>query len=234
VRKRASIRVLVVVAIGLAFCGALARAEPAPIAKLSELLSFPGYVHIETLSGLEKVDMVERLRNQEGTQALVAEMRRKGFDFDSIFDKSPERVKAERVIIEGEDSAILEMITVPCMSNGLSGALTAIVDDKGESLIQAHHTNLDPKLSGVPDPAIEVNAMPYFYITTLRWIGGRIVPWYYWWYDSHHHPNWYYSHYYWYWCRCNWYGHYWPYWYWWYHGWYYWQYWYYWSSWFPW
>jgi hypothetical protein len=135
---------------------------------------------------------------------------------------------------------IIEMMVVPTSSATpeLSAYLVAMVADDGTAFFQAHHTNLDPMLAEVPDPPIEVNGMPYFYVTTLHWIGpsdlGLIVPWHYWWYDSHHHPNWYYA------CYQQYWGYYasagvpWPWWHHWVYGWYYWRFWYYWSTWFPW
>jgi len=115
----------------------------------------------------------------------------------------------------------------------LSAYLVAIVASDGTAFFQAHHTNLDPRLAEAPDPPIVVNAMPYFYVTTLRWVNGRIVPWRYWWYDSNRHPNWYYAFY------KHYRGYYlrldipWPGWYHWAYGWYYWRFWYYWSTYFP-
>jgi hypothetical protein len=112
--------------------------------------------------------------------------------------------------------------------------LVAMVADDGTSFFQAHKTNLDPKLAELPDPAIIVNGMPYFYITTLHIVDGRLIYWHYWWYDSHHHPNWYYAYYLHYWDYYL-YGLYdWPWWYHWTYGWYYWRFWNYWSAWFPW
>jgi len=109
-----------------------------------------------------------------------------------------------------------------------------MVADNGAGFFQAHKTNLDPALAAVPHDPILVNDEPYFYITTLHVVHGRVIYWHYWWYNGGNHPNWYYAYY----------LHYWDYyfyydydWYWWYHwvyGWYYWRFWYYWSSWFPW
>lgn len=116
----------------------------------------------------------------------------------------------------------------------LSAYLVAMVADDGTSFFQAHHTNLDPRLAEVPDPPIYYNDIPYFYITTLRIVGGRIAVWRYWWFDSHHHPNWYfacYQHYWDYYYRTD---TKWPPWHQWVYGWYYWRFWYYWSTWFPW
>jgi hypothetical protein len=112
--------------------------------------------------------------------------------------------------------------------------LTAMVADDGTSFFQAHHTNLDPRLAESPSPAIVVNQMPYFHVTTLQVVQGRIVTWRYWWYDSHHHPDWYYALYRHYWDYYHGIGYRWPGWYHWAYGWYYWRFWYYWSAWFPW
>ena len=57
----------------------------------------------------------------------------------------------------------------------LSAYLVAMVADDGTSFFQVHHTNLDPELADVPDPPIYYNDIPYFYITTLRIVDGRIV-----------------------------------------------------------
>jgi hypothetical protein len=112
--------------------------------------------------------------------------------------------------------------------------LTAMVADDGTSFVQAHHTNLDPRLAESPSAAIVVNQMPYFYITTLQVVDDQIVAWRYWWYDSHHHPDWYYAFYRHYWDYYHGVGYRWPGWYHWAYGWYYWRFWYYWSAWFPW
>ena len=116
----------------------------------------------------------------------------------------------------------------------LSAYLVAMVADDGTTLFQAHHTNLDPRLAEVPDPPIIVNGMPYFYITTLQIVYGRIVVWHYWWFDSHHHPNWYYSCFRHYWDYYAFVDHAWPWWQHWAYGWYYWRFWYFWSTYFPW
>jgi hypothetical protein len=116
----------------------------------------------------------------------------------------------------------------------LSAYLVAMVADDGTSFFQAHHTNLDPKLAEVHEPPIIYNDIPYFYITTLRIVDGRIVVWRYWWFDSHHHPNWYFACYQHYWDYYNRTDAVWPWWHQWVYGWYYWRFWYYWSTWFPW
>jgi hypothetical protein len=116
----------------------------------------------------------------------------------------------------------------------LSAYLVAMVADDETSFFQAHHTNLDPELAEVLDPPILYNNIPYFYITTLRVVGGRIVYWRYWWFDSHHHPNWYFACYQHYWDYTYRTGADWPWWHQWVYGWYYWRFWYFWSTWFPW
>jgi hypothetical protein len=112
--------------------------------------------------------------------------------------------------------------------------LVAMVADDGTSFFQAHLTNLDPALAQLPTPDVVVNDMPYYYITTLHIVNGRIVYWRYWWYYVHHHPNWFYAYYLHYWDYYL-YGPFdWPWWYHWAYGWYYWRFWNYWSAWFPW
>ncbi|MEJ2211541.1 MAG: hypothetical protein P8129_21245 [Anaerolineae bacterium] len=112
--------------------------------------------------------------------------------------------------------------------------LVAMVADDGSSFFQAHLTNLDPALAQLSAPPIEVNGMPYYYITTLHIVGGRIIYWRYWRSLVHHHPNWFYAYYLHYWDYYL-YGLYdWPWWYHWAYGWYYWRFWNYWSAWFPW
>jgi len=170
------------------------------------------------------------------TTELIAAMAAKGFVFDAAY--VADHATVMHVVIPTTDPAPVEVngFTVSMLDpvRGLSAALTAMqpIDLASPGFYQAHHTNLDPNLAEVPDPPIVFNGMPYFYITTLRWIGGPvpILYWHYWWFDSHNHPNWYYSHYFWYWRYYGWYLVDWPYWYWWVHGWYYWQYWYFWST----
>lgn len=206
-----------------------------PLPDLSSLLDYPHPVNMVTLQGPEAIAARDMLLARTETIDLMSAMADKGFFFDP---ESAEvmRIETETLSPDGitQDVEITAM-TMTTMENELSAALTAMVDNGPieRGFFQAHHTNLDPQLAEVPDPPIIVNGMPYFYITTLRWINGRIVPWRYWWYDSHHHPNWYYSHYYWHWRYYSWYRVDWPYWYWWTHGWYYWRYWYFWSTWFP-
>ncbi len=212
----------------------LAQGEP-PIPDLSTLLNYPYEVSIEELEiGDPERDIVlETLLTTEACTDLLTEMAGKGFVFDLIVE--PE-VMVITIMGESGPPTLVQAMTVSTTADELSGALTCMLGDDGYGLFQAHHTNLDPHLAAVPDPPIIVNDMPYFYITTLRWIEDRIIRWHYWWYDSHHHPNWYYSHYYWYWKYYMWYlgpivdP---PVWYWWAYGWYYWRYWYYWSTWFP-
>ena len=112
--------------------------------------------------------------------------------------------------------------------------LVLMVADDGSGFFQAHLTNLDPALAGVYAPPVMVNGMPYFYITTLQVVGGRVAHWRYWWYDSHNHPDWYYACYRHYWDYYAGSGHPWLRWYDWSYGWYYWRFWYYWSTYFPW
>ena len=204
-----------------------------PIEDLSTLLEYPYPVHIEELVGPERDAALGELLAREETVALAGELAAKGL----VLDLDPLTTDAEVMRVQVQDeyglTTVVTATTVTSQTNDLSVALTAMVADDGTGFFQAHHTNLDPNLAEVPDPPIVVNGMPYFYITTLRWINGRIIYWRYWWYDSHHHPNWYYAHYYWYWWYYPWHAVDWPYWYWWVHGWYYWRYWYYWSTWFP-
>lgn len=109
-----------------------------------------------------------------------------------------------------------------------------MVADDGTGFFQAHKTNLDPALAAVPHDPLVVNDEPYFYITTLHIVNGRVIYWHYWWYHGSHHPNWYYAYYLHYWDYYFYYGYNWYWWYHWVYGWYYWRFWYYWSSWFPW
>jgi hypothetical protein len=109
-----------------------------------------------------------------------------------------------------------------------------MVADDDTTFFQAHHTNLDPGLADLPHSPIMVNGMPYFYVTALRSVSGRIVYWRYWWFASHNHPNWYYACYQQYWLYYAGAGVPWPWWHHWVYGWYYWRFWYYWSTWFPW
>ena len=187
--------------------------------------------HIEELVGPDRAAALDMLTHREETIALIDAMADKGFEFA---DPTFAEVMRVEIACPSEPPTVVTAMSWPVQANELSAAITAMVDEQDMGFFQAHHTNLDPNLAEVPDPPIIVNGMPYFYITTLRWINGRIIRWHYWWFDSHHHPNWYYSHYYWYWWYYRWYDVYWPYWYCWTHGWYYWRYWYYWSTWFPW
>jgi hypothetical protein len=206
-----------------------------PIASMSELLNYPYPAMIQPLEGPERDEVLNMLMDRPETADLMMEMADKGFLFDPI------DAEVMRVTIETDsEPVIVDAMTIPSVVEDvpnnvlLSGALTAMLPQDGtEGFFQAHHTNLVPNLADLPDPALYVNGMPYFYIRSLRWINGQIIVWNYWWFDSHHHPNWYYSHYFWYWRYSYWYGWHWPYWYWWAHGWYYWRYWYFWSTWFP-
>jgi hypothetical protein len=173
------------------------------------------------------------------TEEVRQPMRDKGFHFDFWNPELTEVLRIRFPDPAGGDPFEVEAMTTTTIQEvepdvWLSGALTLMQPiDQSPGFYQAHHTNLDPHLSGVPDPPIVVTGMPYFYITTLRWI-GRPIYWHYWWFNSHHHPNWYYSHYYWYFKYYVWYDWDQPFWWWWAYGWYYWRYWYYWSTWFPW
>ena len=206
-----------------------------PIGGMAQLLDYPHPAAIVELEGQDRQDTLDMLLARPETGALLGEMNGKGFFFD------PATAEVMRITIETDGIPVvvdaMTMHTIlddPVEEVLLSGALTAMVPQDGtEGFFQAHHTNLDPHLAEAPDPVIWVNGMPYVYITSLRWVYGRILYWNYWWYDSGHHPNWYYSYYYWYWRYYYWYGWYWPYWYWWVDGWYYWHYWYFWSTWFP-
>jgi hypothetical protein len=204
-----------------------------PIPDLSTLLDYPYDVRITTLTGSDAAMARDMLMGRPETVELMAAMASKGFVFDPL-SAEVMRIETESVYPDGTVASVeITAMTMTTIQNELSAALTAMVDSNQVGFFQAHHTNLDPQLAEVPDPPIIVNGMPYFYITTLRWINGRIIPWHYWWFNSHHHPNWYYSHYYWYWRYYWWYRVDWPYWYWWGYGWYYWRYWYFWSTWFP-
>lgn len=244
--------IVVLAAAVLPLSGALAGVQSQPgattpeqmpeIPDLFTLLNY-GYpmeyqVHVMDVEEPARSEVIAMLLGQPETQALVAEMEPKGFFFDPPYVQ--EHAEVMYIEIQTPDGlpVQLDAMTVPMVDRGLelSAALTAMQPRDGtEGFYQAHHTNLDPNLAEVPDPPIIVNGMPYFYITTLRWIGGRIVIWRYWWYNSHHHPNWYYAYYFWYW-KYYWWWWGWPgpYWYWWTYGWYYWRYWYFWSTYFPW
>jgi hypothetical protein len=216
----------------------VSAAPPQPIPDMYSLLNYPYEAEIVDLEGTERTEAIGNLMARPETLALLAEMEAKGFVFDPAYVLDNADAMAMRMDTDGGGVHLIGM-TVARVANEVMGAVTAIAcDDQGcdEGFYQAHVTNLDPLLAEVPDPPIVFNGMPYFFITTLRWVNGRIVYWRYWWFDSHHHPNWYYSHYFWYWRHWNWYytGTDWPYWYWWAHGWYYWRYWYFWSTWFPW
>ncbi len=217
-------------------------APPEPIPDMYNLLNYPYEVSIEELEEPNRTEVISNLMVRPETLALMDEMKGKGFAFDEAYLLANADAMEMRINTSPTEGVYLVGLTATMVANDLMGAVTAMACvDAGcdEGFYQAHFTNLDPLLATVPDPPIDYNGMPYFFITTLRWVGGRIVYWRYWWFDSHHHPNWYYAHYFWYWRYWNWYwyasGLYpWPYWYWWAHGWYYWRYWYFWSTWFPW
>ena len=223
---------------------AISLQEGPPIPDQRALLNYPYPVSIEDVTEPgDRGAILDRLTARCEFLELASTMESKGFVFNPA---TPAQVM--RISIEDESglATVLEGFTMSTTHtvDALSGALT-IIEDMSDperlAFAQAHHTNLDPHLAEVPDPPIIFNNMPYFYITTLRWVGpcdvGRITYWHYWWFNSHHHPNWYYSHYFWYWQHWSWYWSVdwpWPYWYHWVYGWYYWNYWYYWSTWFPW
>jgi hypothetical protein len=215
--------------------GAKAPGQVPDIPDLYNLLNYPYPAHIEPVEEPDRTELIMMLMDRPETMALLSEMEAMGFLFDPYANADVMRIY---VTDPSGFELLVEGMTVTTVANGLTGALTAMQPiDQTEGFYQAHHTNLDPTLAELPEPPPELvyNGMEYFYITTLRWIGGRIVPWRYWWFDSHHHPNWYYAHYFWYWKYYWWWwrgpG---PYWYWWTYGWYYWRYWYFWSTWFPW
>ena len=219
--------------------GTAAAAPPEPVPDMNRLLNYPYDVQIAELEGTKRDEAIAFLLPRPETLALLGAMSAKGFPFDEVYVIDNADAMEIRMDTDSGPIGLIGM-TVTTVANELMGAVTAMVCVEGcqadEGFFQAHFTNLDPLLAEVPDPPIVFNGMPYFFITTLRWVNGRIVYWRYWWFDSHHHPNWYYSHYFWYWRYWHWYNFTvdWPYWYWWAHGWYYWRYWYFWSTWFPW
>lgn len=231
-----------------AVLGLMPAAQPAEVQQeivingMNDLLNYPHDVTITPLEGDDYNNTLAMLMGRAETIALMTELANKNLHVDPLDPLNTEVMRIEIPIgLTGADTVIVDAMTTSAVFEDaandllLSVALTAMLPQDGsEGFFQAHHTNLDPHLADLPDPVIYFNGMHYFYITTLRWIGGRIVYWNYWWFDSGHHPNWYYAHYYWYWRYYGWYyGGFWPYWYWWAHGWYYWHYWYYWSTWFP-
>jgi len=237
--------IVVVVAVAVPLSGALTGVRSQPqaaspqqmpdIPDLYTLLNYDRRVQVTLLEGTEREAVITALWARPETTQLAMAMVEKGFPFDPAYALA--HGEAMLILIETDQETVeLEGMTVSMISGERTGAVTAIAPPQGgEGFFQAHHTNLDPNLAEVPDPPIIVNGMPYFYVTTLRWINGQIIIWRYWWYDSHNHPNWYYAHYFWYWkYHWWWVGEPWPYWYWWVHGWYYWKYWYYWSTYFPW
>jgi hypothetical protein len=116
--------------------------------------------------------------------------------------------------------------SVNVMPWDLSAYMVAMVGSDGYTLYQAHLTNLDPTLAGLPVSDITFNNMQV--------VGGRVVYWRYWWFNSDSHPNWYYARYKHYWDYAYQAGYTWPWWYDWSYGWYYWRFWYFWSTYFPW
>ncbi len=238
--------------------------EPPPIPDLYTLLNYPYRTSIQDLADPERAAVVaELLARPEAIQLRIA-MGEKGFapagaDAEAmlVLVEGPDGPRTLRVAVVPMVAA--KRVYLPLIMRGYSGStslaarstdsdeamvelapeqlsayLVAMVADDGTSFFQAHHTNLDPRLSEAPDAPIVVNGMPYFYITTLQVIDGRIVHWHYWWFDSHHHPNWFYACYRTYWTHFYQVGILWPWWHQWAYGWTYWRFWYYWSTYFPW
>lgn len=236
----------------------------APSPDLASLLAYPYPVQIEDLTGTERDLVVTKYMGRPEAVLLKHALSMKGFLPDisraeamrATVDVPGDTRTVDMVVVPMVAGA--ERLFLPLTLKNYSGStsspapagpsgdasalppegvvayLVAMEADDGTSFYQAHHTNLDPSLAEVPDPAIIVNNMPYFYITTLQVVDGRIVYWRYWWYDSHRHPNWYYSCYQHYWDYYYHGGYPWPAWYDWTYGWYYWRFWYFWSTWFPW
>ena len=243
--------------------GMQAEGSP-PIPDLYTLLNYPYVTNIQELAEPESSAVVaELLARPEATQLRIA-MAEKGFApngadaeamqvlVDGAAGARTLRVAIVPMVaaqgiylplimrhhegstapmaIAGDSSETLESLA----PENLSAYLVAMVADDGTAFFQAHHTNLDPRLAEGLDAPILVNGMPYFYISTLQVIHGRIVYWHYWWFDSHHHPNWYYAYYRTYWTHFYQIGIPWPGWHQWAYGWTYWRFWYYWSTYFPW
>jgi hypothetical protein len=235
-----------------------------PIKDLSSLLNYPHDVKIQNLAGAEKQHVLTTLLTRPEAIQLRRAMAEKGFfPAQSSAEAMRVTVQGEGkavsidavVVPMGPGQRIFLPLTLrnylgspaplasdersdetqpPPSPEQLSAYLVAMVATDGTSFFQAHHTNLDPRLAELPDPPIIVNGMPYFYITTLQIVNGRIVYWRYWWYNSNNHPNWYYAYYQFYW---GYYSHMvdgWPWWHHWAYGWIYWRFWYYWSTLFPW
>jgi len=235
-----------------------------PIPDLYTLLNYPYKTNIQDLADPERATVVAALLARPEAIQLRMAMGEKGFVPDRahaeamrVIVQGPGGARTVEVIVVpmvAGQRVFLPLIlkkysastTLPAIADkgqeaggmlspeDLSAYLVAMVADDGTSFFQAHHTNLDPRLAEVPDPPIVVNGMPYFYITTLQVIQGRIVYWHYWWFDSNHHPNWYYAYYQTYWDFFYRFGVPWPGWHQWAYGWYYWRFWYYWSTYFPW
>jgi hypothetical protein len=211
-------------------------APPEQIPDMNTLLNYRYPVEIIELGGSGRDEVILDLMARPETLALMAEMETKGFVFD------PADADAMAMLVETDTGpSNLIGMTMTTVHDELMGAITAMGCSQmscRDGFFQAHITNLDPLLAEVPDPPIAFNGMPYFFITTLRWVGptdiGRVVYWRYWWFDSHHHPNWYYSCFRHYWDYYALVDHVWPWWHHWAYGWYYWRFWYFWSTWFPW
>jgi hypothetical protein len=238
--------------------------ESLPIPDLCTLLNYPYVTSIQELADPERAAVVaELLARPEATQLRIA-MAEMGFAPDGAHAEAMQVLVDGPAGVRTLEVAVVPMVAgqwiylplilrhytgstalpaiagdgneaqVALAPENLSSYLVAMVADDGTSLFQAHHTNLDPRLAESLDTPIVVNGMPYFYITTLQVIHGRIVYWHYWWFDSSHHPNWYYAYYRTYWTYFYQVGIPWPGWHQWAYGWTYWRFWYYWSTYFPW
>jgi hypothetical protein len=236
--------------------------QAAPLPDLQSLLNHPNDVSIVDLAGPQAEQVIQTLVNEPEAVQLRLALNEAGYMLDLGNAEAmhvtmhtgleidavvvPTLVRQQRLFLP----LILKSYTPSAVHLAPQGwgqelmeqwspesskaYLVAMVAEDGTSFFQAHKTNLDPHLAAVPDPAIIVNGMPYFYITTLHVVDGRIIYWRYWWYEAGNHPNWYYAYYLHYWDYYL-YGPYdWPWWYHWAYGWYYWRFWNYWSAWFPW
>lgn len=236
----------------------------APIPGLLDLLNDPNETHIQDLTGPEKELVLTTLLARPEAIQLRRAMAEKGFvpglgnaEAMQVTVQSVTQtvtinvavvpmIAGQRIFLPlilrnyaGSHARLAsaeqgEAMQAPPPARALSAYLVAMVASDGSTFFQAHHTNLDPRLVDAPSFPITFNGMPYFYITTLQVIHGRIVYWRYWWFDSSHHPNWYYAyyqHYHDYYYHA---GFVWPWWHHWTYGWTYWRFWYYWSTWFPW
>jgi hypothetical protein len=239
-------------------------AAAGPVPDLSSLLNFPGVVHIEELTGSARDQQVAQLMAQPEATVLTLELRDKGFQpdlgraeamtvfFDGALAAPPTvgvvvvpltPIRVFLPLVLRQYSGVTASLpssgqgseaSVSIMPWDLSAYMVAMIGSDGYTLYQAHLTNLDPTLVGLPVSDITFNNMPYFFVTTLQVVGGRVVYWRYWWFNSDSHPNWYYARYKHYWDYYVQGDHLWPWWYDWSYGWYYWRFWYFWSTYFPW